>query len=85
MSTVLVFLIGAIAVNVIIYGGMSFVYFQDKNRIDPPKGTTALRSLTSTTADDAAATPPPTSPYELDPTEQSAAGRAQSRRQMAGR
>jgi len=70
MSTVLVFLIGAIAVNVIIYGGMSLVYFRDKNRVDPPRATTAPRSVTSATTDDAAATLPTSTSYELDPAEQ---------------
>lgn len=74
MSTVLVFLIGAIAVNVIIYGGMSFVYFQDKNRIDPPRAATAPRSATSATTHDAAATLPTSTSYELDPAEQRIAG-----------
>lgn len=71
MSTVLFFLIGAIAVNVIIYGGMSFVYFQDKYRVDPPRATTSPRSATS---DDAAATLPTNTSYELDPAEQRIAG-----------
>ena len=41
METSLVwFIVIAIVVNVVIYGGMTWAYFRDKHRVDPPKAAT---------------------------------------------
>lgn len=35
----IVFIIAAVVINILVYAGMSVVYFNDKHRVDPPKPT----------------------------------------------
>lgn len=36
-TTILVFLVGALVMNLVVYGGVTWVYFADKHRMDPPR------------------------------------------------
>src|SRR3546814_11496142 len=45
-TSFMIFLIGAIGVNVLVYGGMTLVYFRDKNK--PPRTKAARLAVQST-------------------------------------
>ena len=49
-TTTLVFLIGALVVNVLTYGGITLAYFLDKRRVDPPRTGTAPATAPAPTA-----------------------------------
>jgi hypothetical protein len=51
MTATIVFIAGAVVINVLIYGGIATVYFADKHRgASPPRGVEASRPGTSLVA-----------------------------------
>ena len=40
-TSMVVFAVGAVVINVLIYGGIAWTYFSDKRRVDPPNQVAA--------------------------------------------